>query len=87
MKKITFFYLDRCPHCKKANQFIEELFQEHPEYKNIEITRIEEEQTPEKCAGYDYYYVPCFFYDNKEKAHEGTITKEDMEKVLKGALL
>ena len=34
---------------------------ENPAYREIEIERIAEEESPEVIANYDYYYVPCMF--------------------------
>ena len=42
MKPITLFYLEKCPFCKKAFRFIEELQTEYPELKTVEIQTIEE---------------------------------------------
>ena len=47
MKKITYFHLNSCPYCKNANKAIEELRAENPEYNNIEIDMIEENEHPE----------------------------------------
>ncbi len=69
MKKVTMFYLATCPYCRKAEQAILELTEEHPEYKEIEIEMIEEEMYPERTKGYDYWYVPTFFI-GKEKLYE-----------------
>lgn len=44
MKKITYFHLNSCPYCKNANKAIEELRAENPEYNNIEIDMIEENE-------------------------------------------
>ena len=69
MKKITFFYMAGCPYCKKAEEAIEELIKEVPEYGNVEIERINETLHPLKAKNYDYYYVPTMFID-KEKIYE-----------------
>ena len=68
-KKITFFYMNGCPYCRNANIAIDELTQENPEYGDIEIERIDEQNPPTGLTGYDYYYVPSMFI-SKEKIYE-----------------
>mgnify|MGYP004715656463 CR=1 FL=1 len=58
MKPVKLFYQERCPFCKKALRYIEELKEEHPEFQPIEIEMIEENQHPDIADQYDYYYVP-----------------------------
>ncbi len=86
MKKITYFYFKNCSYCKKADKFIEELLQENPDFKNIEITKIEERENPDIVANYDYYYVPCFYFNDTEKVLEGDLSKSDIENMLIRAL-
>ncbi len=64
------FYLENCPHCRRAMQWIQELHKENPAYLNIPIEMIEESQQAQVADQYDYYYVPCFFEGN-QKLHEG----------------
>jgi len=85
MKKITMFYQERCPFCRRAFQYIEELKNENPAFKNIEIETIEETQHSDIADQYDYYYVPTFYIDGK-KIHEAGIFKKEMEELLKKAL-
>ena len=68
-KKITYFYMNGCPYCRNANIAIDELIQENPEYGDIEIERIDEQNPPAGLTGYDYYYVPSMFI-SKEKIYE-----------------
>lgn len=84
MKPIRLFYLRNCPFCKRALSYIDEL-KKQDVYKNIEIEMIEESEQPEISDQYDYYYVPTF-YVNGEKVHEGGITKDETEDILKKAL-
>ena len=60
MKAVKLFYQERCPFCKKALRYIEELKEEYPEFQPIEIEMIEETQHPDIADQYDYYYVPTF---------------------------
>lgn len=66
MKEIELFYLTNCPYCRNAEKAIAELLQENPELGKIAVRRIEESREPEAAAGYDYYYVPTFFYNGKK---------------------
>ncbi|MBQ3109257.1 MAG: thioredoxin family protein [Clostridia bacterium] len=84
MNELLFFYMKRCPHCKKAEKFLEELMQEE-KYANIPIRRIEETEEKELAESYDYWYVPSFFLNGK-KLHEGSPTMEDIKRVLETAL-
>lgn len=71
---------DECPHCQLALRLLDELMAQD-EYKDIEITKINERKNPEIADQYDYYYVPTFYVEN-EKVHEGHAEREDVKKVL-----
>ena len=75
-------FLIRCPFCKKALRYIEELKAEYPEFQPIEIEMIEETQHPDIADQYDYYYVPTFYVDGV-KVHEAGIFKNEMEALLR----
>ena len=64
---------------------IADLQAQHPEYRNIEIAKIEERQNPLIAEKFDYFYVPCMFIEGK-KIHEGVPTVEKIEAVLKAAV-
>lgn len=85
MKKLTIFYQEHCPFCKRAFKFIDELKDENPEYCKIPIETIEETQQPEVADTFDYYYVPTFYIDDK-KMHEGGIKKEELRETLDYAI-
>ena len=85
MKPIKLFYLEKCPFCKKAFQYIQELQEEYPELKAVEIETIEESKEPEIANQYDYYYVPTFYID-EVKEHEAGIFKNEVEALLRKAL-
>ena len=53
------FYLENCPHCQRARNWMQELYVENPIYKEILIEMIEESREVELADSYDYYYVPC----------------------------
>lgn len=85
MKTLQIFYQERCPFCKRAFQYIEELKRENPEYNNIEIKLVEETQEAAYADTFDYYYVPTFYIDGK-KVHEGGIYKNEVKEILDKAL-
>lgn len=84
MKTITMFYQQRCPFCKKAFAYMDELLQQEP-YKGLQIEKIEETEQPELADQYDYYYVPTFYIDG-EKVHEGGIFRDEVKALFDKAL-
>lgn len=84
-KPVKMMMLDTCPYCRQAFQMLDELKRNNPEYRKVDIEVIEEEREPEKTKGYDYWYVPTFFVDDR-KIMEGVPTMELVEKVLREAL-
>lgn len=84
MKKITLFYLENCPHCRKAQQILLKLLQE-PRYQALKIEKVEEAKQPEIANQYDYYYVPTFYVDD-EKICEGILSEKEIVEVLERAL-
>ena len=85
MKDLTLFYLESCPYCKRARQYLEELRRENPSYAAIPLTMIEERQQRALADQYDYFYVPTF-YIGDQKAAEGSIDKNGVRQVLDMAL-
>ncbi|MDR2384875.1 MAG: thioredoxin family protein [Tannerella sp.] len=84
MRPVKLFYLERCPFCKRAFAYIEELKKEE-RYKDIVIETIEESFHPEIAELYNYYYVPTFYIDER-KEHEGGIFKEEVKAIFEKAL-
>lgn len=78
---LKLFYQKRCPYCKQALQYLDELKSEYPEVK---LEMIEETEQPDLANQYDYYYVPTFYLD-QVKLHEGPVTKEDVSQILEKA--
>ena len=72
MKKITMFYLEECPFCKKAEKAMKELMVENPAYKSLDIEQIEESENVALAENYNYYAVPSLFI-GKEKLFACTI--------------
>ena len=85
MKKITYFYLEACPHCKRARRWMNELKLQNPAYDTLEIVEIEERKHPEIAKKFDYYYVPTYYVDDV-KVHEGVASREKIEMVFHMAL-
>lgn len=85
MKQVTMFETSWCPHCKRAHDYLNELFQDNPSYKDIDIRVIDEELHPDIAKQHDYYYVPTF-YVNADKLHEGVPSKDAIKQVLDAAL-
>jgi glutaredoxin len=81
MKELKIFYQEKCPFCKRAFRYIEELKEENSAYKNITPICIEETIEEEYANSYDYYYVPTFYID-EVKVHEGGIMKEEVKEIL-----
>ena len=84
MKKITYFYLQSCPYCKRAEKLLRELLAQ-PRYSEISVEMVEESRQRDYARQFDYYYVPCFYVDGV-KIHEGAADKNDIIKVLESAL-
>lgn len=80
MKPVKMFMMATCPYCRQAGKWMEEIFQEHPEYKNVDLTIIDENEQPAVANRYDYWFVPTY-YVGDEKRHEGAATKEAIARV------
>jgi thioredoxin 1 len=85
MKSIIMFETSWCPHCKQAHKFMDELMQEYPKYKELNIQFIDEDQEPDIANQYDYYYVPTYYLES-EKFHEGVPRKEVIRTLFENAL-
>lgn len=84
MKSVLLMKLALCPHCQRALAMMEELFVDHPEYREVPLKIVDEGEDPAFAETLDYYYVPTF-YVGDEKVHEGVPTKEAIEKVFQMA--
>lgn len=81
MKELTYFKMLTCPYCRQADQWLAELKEENPAYREIPIRVVNEVAEADLANQYDYYYVPSFFL-GQEKLHEGAATKEAIRAVL-----
>ena len=80
MKEVKLFVLEGCPHCRRAREWMRELFARHPEYAKVPLTIIDEEQSPGTAGAHDYYFVPTF-YVGGEKRMEGVPSQEAIARV------
>lgn len=74
MKPVTMFFFAACPYCQKAFDWMDEVLDEHPEYREVELTTIDEKLEPDVANQYDYWYVPTFYVGDR-KVHEGAASK------------
>ena len=66
MKKVIMFSLDSCPYCKRAIKMVEVLKQKNPEYKDVEIEIIDEDNRPDEYKGLTHELVPAYYVDGRE---------------------
>ena len=85
MKKVKIFYMEGCPHCRRAFRILDDLIANNSEYANIDMEYIDENKDVQAANAHDYYYVPTFYVDGV-KVHEGVPTKEKIERVLMDAI-
>jgi glutaredoxin len=85
MKKVKVFYMENCPHCRRAFRILDDLMAGNPEYSKIEIEYIDENKDVKADNAHDYYYVPTFYVDGV-KLHEGVPSVDRIERVLKEAI-
>ncbi len=85
MSGFKLFYLKFCPYCQEVFTWIEEIKQEYPELKEVDLELINEVEHKELSDSLDYYYVPTFYY-NDDKLFEGAMTKEDVMDVFTQAM-
>ena len=87
MKKVTLIRLDGCPYCENAFKAIESLKKSRPEFQQIEIESIEENQQSNLAKPFasQYYYVPSMFVNGKKiyEAHPGESYEECFSNVTK----
>lgn len=85
MKQVLMMILSDCPHCRKALRLMEDLKEENPEFKKVEVRIADEEKEKDLAESLDYYYVPTYFVDGV-KVHEGVPTREKVRRVYEQAL-
>ena len=64
---------------------MDELKEERPEYKAVEVKIVDENREKALADCLDYWYVPTYFVDGV-KVHEGVPTMEKVRKVYEKAL-
>ena len=82
--KIRMFVLARCPYCKKALAWMDELFGENPEYRALDIEIIDENLRPDISDNYDYELVPAY-YIGEELIHSGAASPEIIRDIFERA--
>lgn len=85
MKKIIMLKGDYCPYCRQAFQFMDQLYKDHPEYRKIELTTIDEITEEMEAKKYQYRVVPTYIIDNKI-VFSGILTKENIRQVFEKAM-
>ncbi len=91
MKRLTVFYLEDCPYCKKAMEAVKKLQAENPEYGRIGMEWIEESRSPEIAEKYDYYYFPSVYCGERKlyecsPMHNGAEIRRQMEECMRFAM-
>lgn len=92
MKKVTFFYVQGCPYCRKAREVREELIRENPAYGEVPFEEIDEGKERALADRYDYYYTPAMFLGEEKlyEAHPGQSRqsiKENVKRLLERAYM
>lgn len=82
--------MNGCPYCRNGEKAFDEILKEHPEYKAIPISKVDERKEVAFANAHDYYYVLTLYLD-EEKAYECSPQdhfddiKQHFEEVLKKA--
>ena len=84
MKQVILFIIKSCPYCIMANKFMKQIFKENPQFKDVPLRIVDENEQKAIADQYNYYYVPTYYVDGV-KMHEGVPTKEKVEAVFKAA--
>ncbi len=82
MKKVVMFSLDTCPHCKRAIKMVQALKDKNPEYKDVQIEIIDEDNRPAEYKELYHEYVPAYYVDGEE-VFDGVPNFKLIEEVLK----
>ncbi len=85
MKEVWMMLLPDCPYCHQADRMLEQLMEEEPRYRRVNIRRVDESVERQFADALDYYYVPTFYVDGKKRM-EGVPTLEKVRAVLEEAL-
>lgn len=64
--ELTLFYLPGCPYCRRAEQIITRLLQEHPDYAAVPLRRVNELTARAEAQSRDYWYVPSLFLGDRK---------------------
>ncbi|MCL2320965.1 MAG: thioredoxin family protein [Oscillospiraceae bacterium] len=61
---------------------VQELKDKYPEYDDVEIEEIDEDNRPEEYAHFNHEFVPAYYVDG-EHVFDGVPTLEIIEEILK----
>lgn len=64
-KPVTLVMQNTCPTCQQAAKLVEEVKENRPDLRHVEVDMIDELTHPELALGFDYWSVPTFFVDAK----------------------
>lgn len=81
--ELKMFVLPGCPYCRQADKIINQLMESEPNYREIEINKINELTNRKLVKDYDYYYAPTFFV-GMEKMYEAN--PGDNEEIMRGKI-
>lgn len=85
MSTITLYHFEGCPACRDAKAWIAQLQAEKPELRGAKIEMVDVQKTPGFKAPAPFYYVPTFFVDDR-KVLEGSVSKDQVEYLMRSAL-
>lgn len=85
MARVKYFYQENCPYCHEADALIRDLCSHYADYQKILIQKIEQKSEDDKPENHHHHKVPAF-YVGEQKIHEGAVTREICEKILKNAV-
>jgi len=84
LAKVKYYFRESCPYCHEADALIRDLCKHYSEYQKILIERIEQKSEEDKPKDYHHHKVPAFYLGD-QKLHEGEVTRDICEKILKKA--
>ena len=85
MKPVRMFILRGCPYCRNALQWMDELMNQNPVYREIPLEIIDESEHYALAKAHDYFLVPTWYVAGV-KVHEGAASREIVRSVLDRAV-
>jgi len=84
-KPVTLVMQNTCPNCQETVRLIDEVKDNRPDLRHVEVEIIDEITHPELALPYDYWEVPTFFVDAKHAMSGGKPTYSKIEEILEKA--